>query len=1185
MASILNPLTFPLNQHALIEASAGTGKTWTIAALYVRAIVEKNCNPQEILVLTFTNAATAELKNRIRLRLIEAALAFEGKGTDDFLNSLIQQHPLETHSECALKLRLAAQVMDEAAIFTIHAWCKHILQNGALLAGIPFEVDFIDESQKKHLEYEIICAYWRMFYTHLTSNEIQLIFNFWETPQELHSKIQNLLNNKTLIHFNFENKKILNPQQIILNYQNHYQKIQQEIIQNQNILEDFKSFLKNAKENDFFDNRKLNKTVFPKCLNLIDSLKDGNADVLFEKTFEEKLYKNSLKHIFKENNEILENIPALNLFEKWKEELNNNEVNFKKEIYLHVFHYLNQKINKNYQEENQQDFDSLLIECHNALKSNPQMIHYLQKKFPYALIDEFQDTDPIQCSIFEMIYPLNQNKNTLILIGDPKQAIYSFRGADVYSYLNIRQKLKEHIYTLKTNYRAIPEIIETTNLLFDNAEKNLNQGAFGFKKENTNNLPFESVYFSKNNENKHLKQNHKNIPALKCFYFEEENNKDKDKKNIQEILAENCAHYLAQLLKQKTYFDENKKTFMPKDCAILVNSANEAQIIKGALQQYNIPSAYLSEKESVYKQKIAQELYFVLDAILNRTERKINTALLTQILNADYAQIQAIQNDEDLLENTFNQFQNYALIWQKNGIETLIHKLLFDFNTITQCSQRVLTDIRHLAELLQIQSNQFNSQQDLLNYFNFKINHEDSQSNSSDEQIMRLETDENIVPIITIHKSKGLEYPFVIIPFLNKQQKNNHSYPLRFHNQQNQLTFCWNENDEIINQKIKQEEILEDIRKIYVALTRAKYALCLGIYLPIQKDTQKKSAFDYLITPFKKENLKLTLQNWCENLNQKYPQSAFAEEAQTELKHFTLQQDLITNKTNKIDENKILSIKNYKNDYYFIDSFSRLTHSLHQNYFFQTENNFIDENENDENNKNKEFTFIQQFKKGAEFGNQIHKIFEDLIKNKNAIFDSEKNDFIFEKEENKIYKNWFKMLCENKLPIQENIALKDLNPQCVQSEMEFHFPVPKINLNQLEFIIQNFILPSQPRLKINQSLLNGMLNGKIDLIFSVQNCFYIVDYKTNFLGENIQDYNQENIHQCFLENRYDLQMTIYLIALHRFLKNRLPNYSPEKNIGGAIYYFLRGVENPNTRGFFVFNQVAPFLKQIDQFFT
>ncbi len=1139
MASILNPLTFPLNQHALIEASAGTGKTWTIAALYVRAIVEKKLSPNQILVLTFTKAATEELKNRIRERLIEAASAFENTDFgDDFLQNLKAQYPKDSHKNHAQTLRLAAQMMDEARIHTIHAWCFSVLKSAALSARAPFSLKIVNDEEGAQIRCAAACNFWREFVTPLSESATEKLLTFFKSPKELLEKIKFLIN-ENQIDLNFD---IPTSAESLKNYENVYLNVQKEIAEKQGFLNNLIDFLILSKEKKKFNGKKLQTTMLDKIIN---ELKSGETPSLEWKSFGKYLTLDFLKDIWKENE------PRLNdfiIFEDWKNKLENAELELQKNLFYFAAKNIRQKIKVAQQKLSSCDFNSLLLECNAALEKNPKMVEWLRAQFPFALIDEFQDTDSIQCAIFKKIYDYENKNNTakIILIGDPKQAIYAFRGADVYTYLKVRQCLKDSIYTLNTNYRATKEVIAVSNVLFENAEKNLENGAFGFK----NGLPFSAV--SAQGKKEQLFLNDKPYPAFQIFHLKKEE-KEKENKDIWlEKLALKCAFKIAELFdsKNKVYFNTERK-FSLADCAVLVNTSKEALIIKKALQKFGIPSAYLSEQQSVYTQNTAKELFIILDAILNPNEWKIKGALLTNILKTDYETIYNFKNNENAIEKLLEQFKGYAQHWEKFGIAATIHQILFDFKTPQKLQAhpdgtRILTDTRHLAELLEEESAYLNSAHALLDFLSLKINPGESVviSQSAQDHLIRLESDENIVKIITIHKSKGLEYPLVFLPFVSNVKDQFH-LPSFYHDENNAIQIAWEENKK---ENIKQEYLLEEIRKLYVALTRACYALWVGLY-----EYKENNALFHLL-----DN---NIQKWAENGN------AVLDEDQTPIQ---------PQKTIEIvEENNIIktthTIQHYKNDYYTISSFSALTYNLPFHVI-----------DNIEKNAKKEFSIEKSFPSGAAFGTFVHDLIEKSAKKGFQL----KEELTFENLNADDFKKWFNIIIKNPLRIDNQPSLQQLNPQKILTEMEFIFPVEKKadNIQNLNNLIIDNIIPKQPRPLLNQNDLNGMLKGFIDLTFENNGRYYVMDYKTNRLGDYIEDYNTNNIQTTILNHRYDLQMTLYLLALHRFLKLRLKDYNPQKHMGGAIYYFLRGAENIETGGFYHFEPSVDFLKTLHQIF-
>ena len=193
----LNVLTLPLNAIQLIEASAGTGKTWTLAALYVRLILGHGWTgqalmPPQILVMTFTEAATAELRNRIRERLAQAAQFFRGQlpDADDFLRDLQQALGTDSNAQHAERLEEAAQWMDEAAIYTIHSWSSRMLRQHAFDSQSLFDQKRLDNAPA--LKLKLVKDYWREFIYPLEAKQLGALKDLGGSPEALLKNIQSL---------------------------------------------------------------------------------------------------------------------------------------------------------------------------------------------------------------------------------------------------------------------------------------------------------------------------------------------------------------------------------------------------------------------------------------------------------------------------------------------------------------------------------------------------------------------------------------------------------------------------------------------------------------------------------------------------------------------------------------------------------------------------------------------------------------------------------------------------------------------------------------------------------------------------------------------------------------------------------------------------------------------------------
>lgn len=1301
-------LTFPFESQQLIEASAGTGKTWTIAALYVRLVLERNLMPENILVVTFTEAATSELKSRIQKRLLETADYFldsqENSG-DVFLQDLITNYNSEElRVKCAKYLRLASQNIDNAAIYTIHSWCKKILDEYSLYSNGFGEINLLDEASNKQQLFNVIYNYWRNYYVSLQDkNILDFIFNnVWKNPVDLYGKIQHILDIIQISDEFFEKEIISDKDFATKDFFVELAKVKDDINNFYNTFDELLNGLNEVfrKYNAYFKRNSIKKLDDINSFNITENLRKSYNEKDLNKVFD-ILAELTNKDLLLRGKKLKNNgIPkAEEIAEEFKSKVKFDIENLKK---LHIFiikhaAYTIRKWQKQYKQRDgnlQISFDDLLIYCKDICQNNPKLADILRQKYPVALIDEFQDTDPVQCDIFSTIYNNNDKKNdeknstALILIGDPKQAIYSFRGADIFAYLKAKHNISnENHYTLKNNYRSTAEIIDNINTFFDE-NNHKNNGAFLFKKDDKNPLEFVQVNAKKESEKNYTDTN---FPVEFC-YINEQLNKD----DFIKTAAENCANKIYNLLAENNI----KAT----DCAVLVNNITEANAIQRQLKKLNIPSAYLSEKRSVFATDEAYQLFLCLQAIINPDVKNIRLALATPLLAEQYTNIIDFDSEttNNFLEEKITIFQQYFLYLQQQGIQATIEKLLLDFNcpqrflnrqnnsinfdnnSISEESgERILTNIRHLAELLQIQSKECYGEVALLNFFancivaakadsnnNFGEFYDANKNNNSDiifspisnseavnqqgkdASIIRLENDSNLVKIITIHKSKGLEYNYVFLPFLciAKDEKN-FNLPIIYYDyntENNNYEFVkkcsWNKDDKDIKEIIKENRIKEDIRKLYVALTRAKNNLWIlvGNY-----KSAENSAIYKLLSDFYTENDISKDENYWENiisnLQDKVGKTKLNKTEKIDRISTRNNKNFLENNENNNNNNNSTNFKKAKElkyparkKFWGQTSYSALI-GQNNNYFDEFDfdvnvnvNVNVNENNINANNTTEEDSSLYKFKeellqknsnvenyynfynsnassdsdfmlfqnvyifvqkyipKGAKVGTFIHSLLETLA-NKNFITTDKvlneinllqklqssgitlfKNINSVDDENYKNFVSWLKIICQTPL-LSNNFTLPSLeeiskHQLSIRTEIEFILPVNEIKIDELTNIINSmdFIkhLPQNfPRESLKISKINGLLKGFIDLLICYENKYYVLDYKSNYIGDNFADYNATNYEKIILSHRYDVQAALYQLALHRLLKWRLPNYNPKQHLGGTLFYFLRGVNS------------------------
>ncbi|WP_372922940.1 UvrD-helicase domain-containing protein, partial [Roseovarius sp.] len=555
----LEPLKFPLQGIRLIEASAGTGKTWSIAALFVRLVLGHGRGegggvmPPNILVLTFTRAATQELRDRIRNRLTDLAAAFRTSNTsnDDFTRDLLAEYPDSEHAVCARRLQVAAEWMDEAAIHTIHAWCQTMLRQHAFDSGSLFDQEVQQEDAA--LFQQVVNDYWRryMYRDHPLAHRLGEIAS---SPDELAGRLKKLLQHGLELRFNGVPLEGQSPEEVLDEMAGFHQRLADN--ECRPALEDWsdvgsevRKLLETAlEENHFYASSNKESAHFkerlPGLLDALDAWTPGSAApgdlALLRTDFLEQVSKQNKTPTHDWFNQVT------SALDQAPDEPRNFQV-----VWPHAVQWVQSRYEAEKRQRNLLDFDDLLTGLDAALSGSngDRLRERVLKDFPFALIDEFQDTDPVQYRIFERIYlPEKQNPaHGLFMIGDPKQSIYSFRGADIHAYLKARGKTeKSDRFTLPRNFRSTQPMVQAVNRLFETGAGNPS-GAFGFASGDDDPVPFHSVDCKGRAER--LIIDGQNVDPLTFWYQPPEpGNGSVTKKEHEPLMAELTASRIVDLL-------------------------------------------------------------------------------------------------------------------------------------------------------------------------------------------------------------------------------------------------------------------------------------------------------------------------------------------------------------------------------------------------------------------------------------------------------------------------------------------------------------------------------------------------------------------------------------------------------------------------------------------------------------
>ena len=1191
----LNPITLPLNQISLIEASAGTGKTYTIGSLYLRLLLKagennfsRPLNVEEILVVTFTEMATEELKKKIRERITDAIdklttfaetqdkSAFKN---DEFLTALCQDLDI---FEAIHRLKLAEQNMDLAAIYTIHGFCRRMLMQYAFHSGIHFNLELIKD--QSDLLVRFANEFWREHFYPLDFDTAAFITRELKSPNNVLNVLRSYLNLK--LNVTLETAGLL---------QLPLESLFQKIAERQSILTKIKQiWLENESEIQSFiaqelKDKRLNGNKYS-SKNLPNYYKNVNA---WAKSATTSSVSEDIKKCFTQsavnNNATKNKIPyRLAVLEKLDELIDEFNQTLSTDLLrkLILYHYcqgLQEKLLEYKCNHQEKSFDDLLRLFCEALQGaqGDELAEMIRFQYPFAMIDEFQDTDSQQYAIFSKIYRDNPEKNTgFIMIGDPKQAIYRFRGADIFTYLKASDEAQSR-FELTKNYRSEKHLVDGVNALFD-----FPQSPFIYQ-----NINFTAV----DSRDDHLRfyLNGKAEPAYR-FYLTESDKVNKTE--MAKICAISIQHWLKSAAENQAVFqnEDTCKTLQAANIAVLVRDKNEAALVKNELQKLGIASVYLSDQNSVFDSNVAKELAWVLKACLNVAERPILNAIATALFGLNAADIHQIQQNEADWQRWADNFAQYQQTWQRQGILVMLHQILLEqgiserlLNQAT--GERDLTDFLHLAEILQQAATLHESEAALLSWFEKQIQGEGRQ-----EAQIRLESERQLVKIVSIHKSKGLEYDLVWLPFLAVPSKDPSKKDINIYYSKERDETLWDIENRNLN-TLYEETFAEELRLLYVALTRAKYQMAFA--LPEQFD-KKWNALHYVLSQGEiGKEINLSESKDTETLLQ-----AFKEKMQDNVEICTkpnLEALPALSINTKNDDLKATEFTGNIEQDWRITSFTSIEQAhRRQNYFTESAGKkhavFDDAKDYDSQNSieistallNENESNILDLPRGKQVGTALHRHFENCyfsdLANTEEI-DKLRQSLQLDETFTEPLQNWLQQISHTPLSNEIGIALADLtNKDCIK-EMPFylaireHFDVEAFN----RALKAHHHLPSEP-LQFEQ--IQGMVRGSIDLVFRHNGKYYLVDYKSNFLGSTLADYNQEALKKEMLHSHYDWQYLIYTLALHRYLQSVVPDYDYARDFGGVFYLFLRGMNGEPQSGVFYDRPSVELITELDGVF-
>ncbi|MBF0411841.1 MAG: exodeoxyribonuclease V subunit beta [Desulfamplus sp.] len=1235
----------PLEGRSVIEASAGTGKTYAIAGLFLRLVVEANLKINQILVVTFTVAATDELRDRIRRRLREGlnALTYGYTGSDSVLLWLVGKY--HNNKNAHNRLKEAIVCFDEAAIFTIHGFCQKLLSENAFESSTLFDTELLLDDSDILLE---VCRdYYRChflkMYPFLFSNPqvkkitpdslLKLIKYLSVDPEftiipkhiDLNKYLDTDINltikdttinieannldadtdttiNDTTIDVEDNKNPIISVSRKLQSFHSSIKKIWQE--EREQIIK----IILTAQDNNVFNAKSIKENTYLDVFNAVDiyvqtenfwNIEHDKSKVRYIEKLTDRFMLTKAK---KNTVQLLPNHPFfkkvedfISLIDKTQNMVNSFCLNLK----LDFLKYADDALKKSKTARNVRAFDDLLVAMHKAVgNGNTPMADAVRKRFSAALIDEFQDTDSLQYSIFTNIF--QENNSLLYLIGDPKQAIYGFRGADIYAYLKAKKSVNKS-YTLETNWRSDGGLVTAVNNLFNM------QGRNPFV---INGIDFIPVNHAPDREEGSIYIDGK--PALPMnIAFIDQNLCTKssgfmNKGDVEPLAAKYTAAKISELINMGsagrakliiTNSNSSKKrteeNIGPQHIAVLVRTNRQTSIILQELRKLSIPGVIYSAG-SVYAEEEAIEIErFMRAAAEPSNENNLKTALITGFFGFDSSQIFKLTVDEQLYDSLQNEFLEYNRVWRKSGFISMFRYMIGRNGVRARVleyagGERKLTNYLHIAELLHIADIKLKPGIDgLINFLSKRRIAVDEEKAASDEYRLRLETDEKAVKIITVHKSKGLEFPVVFCPYLYHSRDGGSDDILKFHDSNGVQTLDIGSDDFEKNRKTMQrEEFAESIRLAYVALTRARYA-CFTIWGRINKSENCALAWIFHGTDPINDSPNV---DSAKNLDWEKMRSDVNEIAKNS--NNTIGVKIISDSDIKPqpylpphEKRAKLSCRTFKEqeqgripDGWKISSFSSIfagkdSHAPDHDQMDYASDLVKYSTVTGEPSEGLSESLFFDFPRGARAGSCIHEIMEsiDFIRPNIEIAKERLEKFGFDSNHIVRVEDMLNRVLESDL--MDSLSLKQIGNEQRINEMEFFLPVGNTNSSAISSIMQKYgsgttadFASTMKSLGFSQR--GGYLKGFIDMIFCHNEKFYIVDWKTNHLGNSFDDYSISLLNDEMRKSGYVLQYLLYTVALNGYLKNRVKGYSYNDHFGGVFYIFMRGVKQRSDTGLY-----------------
>jgi len=1127
-------------RRTLIEASAGTGKTWTISVLYLRLILELGFTPRQIIVTTFTNAAAEELRERLRSRLLWALHRLlsgdwqcAGDASDDAAWLAARWQAMLPETQDLPRLQVALSELDLAPIGTLHGLCRRILSEHPFAAGAVLRFgEVVDGEACLKL---LVDDLWRI--CQQSAGEPALVRAFATLGVALSRRsIATLL--RQLLRPGVDlAREALAPLPV----------------------EHAATLARWAAQGGVIDSRRTaaatacarlaawleNQTGAPSNVpGLLADLRKLPA-ALLKASREDPAVRGVLEFVDAQC------LPRL------------------ERLLIHAAASIADQAARMLDERlaaaGSLRFEDLLLRVQRALECEAAprpLAQMLYQRWPVALVDEFQDTDGVQFEILDRIYRDADGalRGHLVMIGDPKQAIYRFRGGDIHAYLRARQHAQQTL-ALDVNHRSSQPLVAAVNEFYalcgDLLGADAERSAIRYQAVTPSNRRDAEPYL---------------IDGMPCGQPLTIHYQSCPAASVPERRAEaldHCARQIVALLADDRH-RIGSRPLLPSDIAVLLPRHSDVDELCQRLRRRGVPCV-TSSRGSVFATDVARELQLILYAVVHCNERSaVNAALATRLLGVDFRQLQALEADLQAWQAHSRRFHEWSARWQAEGVQALISGLVEVIAPRLLHSgqgERDITDLRHLGELLQAQSARSAGQEALLAWFA----QQRAAAASGDEAVgeaqqLRIESDARRVRLMTLHASKGLEFPIVFLPLMwdHGSRRPDPCVLLT-----DPSTGRWRLGfDEAAQQLDQIEQQDERFRVLYVALTRAIYACHLFALPPDRPATAganakpaqgtARSALDVMLTRLHGRPPASAHIRWIDGWTVDGPERIDrtggddagvrvarplpdrpdapvpARHSFTTLAHIAVAQALDSAATDESPRGTAAGPS---------------TSALPEAHPLLTE---------------------LAGTRGTEFGNAIHAMFErracgqtfaaqraliqQCLAEYGVVVRGMTTDALVERLVARLQ-------AVLDLPLEPepgaSTCLSDIGEPDLRAEMAFHFVLDDVDLRALRHACERHGEPGL--VPFGERRLAGLMLGKIDLVFRLGGRYHVLDYKGNYLGDDLAEYCGERLLAHMDAAHYRFQALLYTLAVHRFLRRRLDGYRIARDLGACHYLFVRAI--------------------------